>query len=78
MYIVVYKLCKVNKKKVATCFQRLYGVIKYTDFEYDIINSIICIYIMYIFVVYKLYKVNKFQNDRSDLLSTTIWGNRLC
>ena len=47
MYIVVYKLYKVKKKKVVTCFQLLYGVIKYTDFEYDIINSIICIYLLF-------------------------------
>ena len=29
---------------VATWFQRLYGVIKYADFEFDIVNNIICIY----------------------------------
>ena len=41
---------------IASCLQRLYGLIKYVDYEIDIVNNIICVY-----VVYNLYKVN-FQN----------------
>ena len=34
---------------------------------------------LYIYIViYKLYRVNKFQNGCSDLLLTTLWGNRVC
>ena len=47
---VVYKLYKVNqisKMVVATYFQRLFGVIKYADFEYDIFNNIICLYLLF-------------------------------
>ena len=59
---------------VATWFQRLYGVIKYADFEFDIFKNNIYIYI----VVYKPYKVNKFQNGRSNLLLEVVCGNRVC
>ena len=31
---------------VATCFRLFYGVIKYADFEYDIVNKIICIFVV--------------------------------
>ena len=38
----------------SSLLQLLYGIIKYVNFEYDIDNNI-----MPIFVVYKLYKANK-------------------
>ena len=30
---------RISNIAVVTCFQRLYKVIKYTDFEYDIVNN---------------------------------------
>ena len=38
---------------VATCFQGLYGVIKYADLEYDIANNIISIYSLFISYIKK-------------------------
>ena len=43
---------------IISCFQLLYGVIKYLDYEIDIAQQ----HHMCIYVVYNLYSVNKFQN----------------
>ena len=38
---------QISKMVVTTCFQRLYGVIKYADSQYDIVINIICIYLLF-------------------------------
>ena len=45
----VTKSKQISKIIVATCSQGLYGVIEYSDSEYDTKKIVICIYI-YIFV----------------------------
>ena len=33
---------------IISCFQLLYGVMKYVDYEIDIVNNIICVYMLFI------------------------------
>ena len=34
--------------RIVSYFQRLYGLIKYVDYEINIVNSIICVYMLFL------------------------------
>ena len=57
--------------RIISCFQLPYGVIKYLDYDFDIVNNIICAYMLFITYI----ESTNFNIGRCNLVSTTKWSN---